>query len=42
VRSRNDPCIAVRGVLAVEACLRLALADLVLQARQDGRLEVPR
>lgn len=38
---RHDPCIAVRAVPVVQACLRIALADFVLQARQDGLLPQP-
>jgi chorismate synthase len=38
---RHDPCIAVRAVPVVQACLRLVLADFVLQARRDGLLPMP-
>lgn len=38
---RHDPCIAVRAVPVVQACLRLVLADFVLQARRDGLVAVP-
>ncbi len=33
---RHDPCIAVRAVPVVQACLRIALADLVLMGREQG------
>lgn len=35
---RHDPCIALRAVPVVQACVRLALADLLLQARLEGHL----
>ncbi|MCA1819724.1 MAG: chorismate synthase [Halobacteriales archaeon] len=35
---RHDPCIAVRAVPVVQACLRIVLADFVLQAYQEGHL----
>jgi chorismate synthase len=38
---RHDPCIAIRAVPAVQAAVRLVLADLVLQGYQDGILDVP-
>lgn len=33
---RHDPCIAVRAVPVVRACVELALLDLLLLARQEG------
>ena len=33
---RHDPCIAIRAVPVVQACLRIALADLVLLGREQG------
>ncbi|MEA3202571.1 MAG: chorismate synthase [Thermoplasmata archaeon] len=33
---RHDPCIAVRAVPVVQACLRIVLADFALLARQEG------
>jgi chorismate synthase len=33
---RHDPCIAVRAVPVVQACLRIVLADFLLLARQQG------
>lgn len=33
---RHDPCIAIRAVPVVQACLRIALADFALLARQQG------
>ncbi len=41
VKGRHDPCIAIRAVPVVRAALQVVLADLVLQARQDGLLPVP-
>jgi len=38
---RHDPCIAIRAVPAVQACLRIVLADFVLLARQEGLLPIP-
>jgi len=35
---RHDPCIAVRAVPVVRACLDLVLADLLLLARQEGHV----
>ncbi|HUR63013.1 MAG TPA: chorismate synthase [Candidatus Thermoplasmatota archaeon] len=31
---RHDPCVAVRAVPVVEACVRIALADLLLEAHR--------
>lgn len=39
---RHDPCIAVRAVPVVQACLRIALADHVLMAQAQGFLPAPR
>lgn len=36
LKGRHDPCIAVRAVPVVRACVQLVLADLLLQARQEG------
>jgi len=36
LKGRHDPCIAIRAVPVVQACLRIALADLALLARQQG------
>jgi chorismate synthase len=33
---RHDPCIAIRAVPVVQACLRIVLADFALLARQQG------
>jgi chorismate synthase len=33
---RHDPCIAVRAVPVVRACVALALADAVLVGRSQG------
>jgi chorismate synthase len=41
LKGRHDPCIAIRAVPVVEACVRLVLADFVLLARQQGHLPVP-
>lgn len=41
LKGRHDPCIAVRAVPVIRACAELALADLVLLARQEGHLGVP-
>jgi chorismate synthase len=35
---RHDPCIAIRAVPVVQACLRIVLADFALLARQQGLL----
>ncbi len=36
LKGRHDPCIAVRAVPVIEAAVMLVLADLLLQARQEG------
>lgn len=36
VTGRHDPCIGVRAVPVVQACVSLALADLILQASARG------
>jgi chorismate synthase len=36
LKGRHDPCIALRAVPVVQACLRIALADFALLARQQG------
>jgi len=41
ISGRHDPCIAVRAVPVVKACVDLALADFVLLARQEGRFAGP-
>ncbi len=38
LKGRHDPCIAIRAVPVVEAAIMLVLADLVLQAKQEGHL----
>jgi chorismate synthase len=38
---RHDPCIAIRAVPAVEACLQLVLADLALHGRGLGIIPAP-
>ncbi len=38
---RHDPCIAIRAVPVVQACMRIVLADFALQAREEGHLPVP-
>lgn len=42
LKGRHDPCIAVRAVPVVDACVRLVLADLVLLGAQQGHAEAPR
>jgi chorismate synthase len=37
VKGRHDPCIAVRAVPVVRACVEVALADALLVSRADGR-----
>lgn len=32
IQGRHDPCIALRGVYAVEACVAIALMDLMMEA----------
>ncbi len=39
VKGRHDPCIAVRGVPVVRACLELALADFLLLAAAQGHVD---
>ncbi len=41
LKGRHDPCIAIRAVPVIKACVRLVLADLLLLARQQGLVEVP-
>lgn len=36
LKGRHDPCVAVRAVPVVRACLQLVMADLLLLARQEG------
>ena len=36
VTGRHDPCIAIRAVPVVKACLAIALADAVLVGRSQG------
>ena len=36
LKGRHDPCIAVRAVPVVRACVELVLVDFLLQARQEG------
>lgn len=36
LKGRHDPCIAIRAVPVVAACVQIVLADLLLQARQEG------
>jgi chorismate synthase len=33
LKGRHDPCIAIRAVPVVEACVRIVLADLLLGGR---------
>lgn len=40
-KGRHDPCVAIRAVPVVQACLRIVLADFVLQAYQEGHLAPP-
>lgn len=40
LKGRHDPCIAIRAVPVIEACVKLVLADLVLQGMQEGHVEV--
>jgi chorismate synthase len=42
LKGRHDPCIAVRAVPVVDACVRIVLADLLLQGIQEGHVEAPR
>lgn len=36
LKGRHDPCIAIRAVPVVRACVELVLADFLLQARMEG------
>ncbi|MGB0652621.1 MAG: chorismate synthase [Thermoplasmatota archaeon] len=36
LKGRHDPCIAIRAVPVVQACVRIVLADLLLLGRQEG------
>lgn len=36
LKGRHDPCIAIRAVPVVQACLRIGLADFVLLGREQG------
>jgi chorismate synthase len=41
LKGRHDPCIAIRAVPVIRACVELCLADFILQARSEGHLKVP-
>ncbi len=41
LKGRHDPCIAIRAVPVVRACVRLVLADFILHARREGLVPVP-